>query len=79
MAMIADDLREAIREAHQNGMSLREIGRQSGVDHARIVRFVGEQAPLTLDQAGKITAMLDGKLNFPKIRKNRSQSPAKKF
>ena len=51
--MLEHDLRDAIREAHRT-ISLRKLGREANVDHARLSRFLARKAPLTLAQAGAL-------------------------
>ena len=51
--MIEHDLRAAIKSVHST-ISMRQLGRETKVDHARLSRFVSEKAPLTLAQAGAL-------------------------
>ncbi len=71
--MIADDLRNSIQIA-TNTTSLRELARQSGVDVARLSRFVSGQAPLTLDQAGRVAEILKLRLRTTRRRPLPSQA-----
>ena len=48
-------LREAILAS---GLSLSELGRQAGLDHARLSRFVRGERDLTLDSVDKLCRVL---------------------
>ena len=55
--MLENDLRLAIQFSNRH-ISLRQMGRETDVDHARISRFVRGLAPLTLAQADALAAKL---------------------
>ena len=54
-ASMAVRLREAIQES---GLSLNQLGRQAGIDHSRLSRFVRGERDLTLDSVDKLCRVL---------------------
>jgi transcriptional regulator with XRE-family HTH domain len=62
---LTDQLREAIR---QDGRSLSQLGRDTGVDVARLSRFVRGERGLSLDAVDRIAAAL-------RLRLTRGRTP----
>jgi transcriptional regulator with XRE-family HTH domain len=67
-------IRDAIRES---GVTLLELGKQTGVDHGRLSRFLHGHRTLTLPAAARVCEVLGLELTKPAEREPRSSNRKK--